>query len=161
MSIYTPKETDDIVISLKEYFKNNPFNKKDHQSDDWIVIPSAMKGQTHSEETKRKMSVSAKGLIRSPHSSETKLKMSVTMKGRKLSEEHKLKMSIAAKGRTLSDEHKLKISKTWTLIDPNGNQFTIKNLTKFCRENNLQQASMSRVAKGEQNHHKGWKVHQS
>jgi len=34
MSIYTPKETDDIVISLKEYFKNNPFNKKDHQSDD-------------------------------------------------------------------------------------------------------------------------------
>lgn len=52
-------------------------------------------------------------------------------------------------------------AKTWVLIDPNGNQFTIKNLYKFCLENNLKQPSMSRVAKGELNHHKGWKIHQS
>ena len=84
----------------------------------------------HTEETKLKMSESNKGLIRSP---ETRLKLS--------------------KSRSKRIESS---SKTWVLIDPNGDKFTIKNLSKFCRENDLQQASMSRVTSGKLKHHKGW-----
>jgi hypothetical protein len=106
MNIYAPKDTDEFVISLKEYLKNNPFNIKDHRPD-WIVIPSAFSGQNHSEESKLKMSESAKGRIKPE---ETRLKLSEALKGRKLSEKHRLKMSESAKGRIKSEEHKLKIS---------------------------------------------------
>jgi group I intron endonuclease len=41
-----------------------------------------------------------------------------------------------------------KISKEWEIITPNGEKFTIKNLNKFCRENNLNQANMIKVANG-------------
>jgi ribosomal protein S27AE len=63
MNIYKLEETDEVAISLKEYCQNNPFNKEDYRSDDWIVVPSGMKGQTAwnkglslSPETKAKIS---------------------------------------------------------------------------------------------------------
>ena len=46
MCIYTVKETDELAISLKEYFQNNPFNKEEYRPDEWVIVPSAMKGQT-------------------------------------------------------------------------------------------------------------------
>ena len=48
------------------------------------------KGRKHSEETKRKMSISRKGRI---FSEETRRKISEAKKGKKLSEEMKRKMS--------------------------------------------------------------------
>lgn len=42
------------------------------------------------------------------------------------------------------------LSKEWEITDPNGNCFIIENLTKFCRENNLDQGNLSRGS------HKGW-----
>lgn len=63
MNIYIFEQTDEFIISLKEYVKNNPLNKEEYRSDDRIVIPSAAKGLTPwnkglhiSEETKRKIS---------------------------------------------------------------------------------------------------------
>ena len=59
-----------------------------------------------SEETKKKLSKSCKGLQRrlgAVLSEETKLKISNTLKGRKLSEEHKLNMSIGLTGRKVSE----------------------------------------------------------
>jgi hypothetical protein len=80
MNIYAPKDTDDIVINLKEYFKNNPFNKKDHQPDDWIVIPSAMSGQTawnkglkSSPKTISKLSTSQKNRLKNGQPESQKL----------------------------------------------------------------------------------------
>jgi hypothetical protein len=125
-------------------------------------MSQSTKGRKLSPETKLKISAANKGRI---CSEEHKLKISAANKGRKLSEERKLQISQSNKGRLHSEEYKNKNSesksKTWILIDPNGDKFTIKNLYKFCLENNLKQPSMSRVAKGELNHHKGWKVHQS
>ena len=112
-----------------------------------------------SSETRLKMAASLKGRI---VSDETRLKMSESRKGRgrEISTETRLKMSNIAKGRYSNEEHKLKmaeaISRTWNLIDPNGNKLTIKNLSKFCRENNLSASLMSYVLKGERKHHKGW-----
>ena len=166
-----------------------------HSEESKLKMSVSAKGRVISNETKLKMSTSAKGRIRSSLSEETKRKISKANKGcgRVISNETKLKMSAAKKGRTFSDEHKLKISKskenistetrlkisaatkgrklshehkskmseikskTWTFIDPNGNKITIKNLAKFCRENNLHQTSMSRVSKGEIKY-KGYKT---
>ena len=47
-------------------------------------------------------------------------------------------------------------SKPYIINDPEGNEFKIFNLNKFCRINNLDQPSMVAVAKGRRNHHKKW-----
>jgi hypothetical protein len=115
------------------------------------------KGHKHSEETKKKLSESSKGQF---FSDETRKKMSESAKGRIRSEETRNKLSEALTGRKLSEEHIFKMSelrsKTWTFIDPNGNKVLIKNLAKFCRENNLGQASMCCVAKDKRRSYKGW-----
>jgi hypothetical protein len=112
MNIYAPKDTDDIVISLKEYFKNNPFDIKDSQPADWIVIPSAMKGQTHSPEARKKISEANK--IPKPQTKEhINLRIKNTTFTRKkkdnygITEETKLKISKSNKGisKPMTEEH--------------------------------------------------------
>ena len=56
MCIYTIKETDELAISLKEYFQNNPLNKEDYRTDEWVVVPSWNKGISPSLETRAKIS---------------------------------------------------------------------------------------------------------
>lgn len=72
----------------------------------------------HSEETKIKISLKMKGIIKSE---ETKINMSKAKQGKKFTEEAKINMSIAHKGqkscmegKTHSDESKQKMSKYWT-----------------------------------------------
>lgn len=45
----------------------------------------------------------------------------------------------------------------YIVTNPDGIEIAIRGLSKFCRENGLSQANMSKVAAGERNHHKGWK----
>ena len=63
-------------------------------------------------------------------------------------------------GRVRTKEHIINNTrpkiKTWLLTDPQGNSLIIENLTQFCLENNLAQSNMTKVSKGERNHHKGW-----
>lgn len=72
-------------------------------------------------------------------------------------------MSDVRKGKTLSEEHKNKISeskaKEWNIIDPNGSQTNIKDLSQYCRNNNLDYSTMIKVAKGKYKHHKGYKCY--
>lgn len=76
-------------------------------------------GVKHTEETKKKISLSGKG---KKHTEESKRKMSLVQKGKKLTDEHKKKIAMAHLGkrmtseqkallpkRVLSDEHKAKI----------------------------------------------------
>ena len=115
------------------------------------------KGHKHSEESRKKLSEASKGQI---FSAETRKKISEASKGRIFSAETRKKLSEALKGRICSEKHKLKMSesksKIWFFIDPTGINLSIKNLAKFCRENNLGQTSMCRVAKGEKESYKGW-----
>jgi group I intron endonuclease len=48
------------------------------------------------------------------------------------------------------------LSKEWSITNPSGEKFTIKNLQKFCKENDLTSSNMKKVARGERAHHKGW-----
>lgn len=47
--------------------------------------------------------------------------------------------------------------KTWKLMDPQGKEYVVVGLVDFCREHNLQNMLLQKVADGKRNHHKGWK----
>jgi group I intron endonuclease len=70
-------------------------------------------GLKYSEESKRKMSESAKGnkyCLGYKHSEEIKLRISLSHKGRKLTEDHKRKIGLGNKGIKRSKETKIKMS---------------------------------------------------
>ncbi len=91
-----------------------------------------------------------KGLQR--HSVETKLKMSKT---------RQIRPPMGMLGKKHSNETIKKIieagSKTYTLINPQGQEVSITNLALFCRLNGLQRPCMYNVHAGKQISHKGWK----
>jgi hypothetical protein len=78
--------------------------------------------------------------------------------GRKWSDEYKQKMSFVTKGIKKTQEHKNKISegnsKKWLITKPDGEELEIKNLQKYCKENNLNASKMCSVASGLRKHHK-------
>jgi len=123
----------------------------------------SMLGKNHTEETKKKLKEINLGR---KHSEKSKKKMSDAHKGRiykSPTEEHRRKLSLANKGKhIITDEIRNKISnslckKTYKLISPLGEQIIIKNITKFCRENNLSLAGMRKVIYGKQiTPYKGW-----
>ena len=49
------------------------------------------------------------------------------------------------------------ITKNWELTNSAGEVFIIRNLEQFCRENQLDSATMGKVANGQRKKHKGWK----
>lgn len=104
--------------------------------------------------------------------------------GCKLTEAHRLKISQGLKGKrnALGKKHKPEAkaikskimkerpissrlrercaethSKEFVVIKPNGDEILIKNLRKFCRENELSYSSMTEVAAGRRNSNYGWK----
>lgn len=50
-----------------------------------------------------------------------------------------------------------KKAKKYILLSPQGKEFQILNLNRFCKENNLNCANMILVAQGKRKQHKGWK----
>lgn len=68
------------------------------------------KGKTHSEESKRKMSIAAQNRV---VSEETKLKQSLAKLGKPMSEAAKEKLRVGALGRVCSEEHKQAMSLGW------------------------------------------------
>ena len=81
--------------------------------------------------------------------------------GKKKARELKDKRIKSNKKRKFSQKTKNKIgnknSKTWKLTNPNGKILFIKNLQKFCKNNNLTNSLMFCVANKKQKQHKGWK----
>ncbi len=142
-----------------------------------------MKGRKHSEETKKKISRGNKGQKRSV---EVREKMSKSATGKILTEEHKKNIGIASSKRVVSQETRDKISKIHTgkkcseesrikqsllkkgivninnckklyyFISPDGEKFTVRVLSVFCSEKDLNTKSMRVVASGRRKRHKGW-----
>lgn len=48
-------------------------------------------------------------------------------------------------------------SKDWLIVFPSGEESVIRNLSKFCRENDLSPGAMYGVSQGERNHHKNFR----
>jgi hypothetical protein len=105
-------------------------------------------GKKHSEKSKRKMSELAK--LRT-HTEETKRKIGESSKGRK-----------SMLGKKLSKESIDKLTNslckhTYKLISPEGNEVIVKNLAKFCRDNNMNQTRLKERIDGKiKNPYKGW-----
>jgi len=94
---------------------------------------------------------------------EHKQKISKAHKGKVLSKETVDKMISYRTGRKLTEICKEKISKshsknTYELKNINGIILVIKNLSQFCKENNLSQSYFSRMLKGERKTYKGWNI---
>lgn len=105
------KRTDEQRAVISEYGKGRiPWNKGKKlgtQSAELVekrVAP--LRGRPRSEEIKKKISTSRKGIV---FSEETKKKMSDSHLGVPLSEECKRKISSVLKGRVCSEEHKRKV----------------------------------------------------
>ena len=47
-------------------------------------------------------------------------------------------------------------TKSWELVNPNGEIFEIRNLEQFCKEHQLDASTMGKVARGKYKARKGW-----
>ena len=160
------EETKKKMSKAKIGRKLKPFTKEHCKK-----ISEAKRGKSHTEEARRKMSVSQVGntnRVGKRHNQKSKDKMSESRKGntnmlgKKFSNETKRKMSKAHIGKKLSDKHKKSISasgskNTYRVIKPDNSVEIIKNLAKYCRENNLNSSSMYEVVKGKYTNHKNYK----
>lgn len=88
---------------------------------------------------------------------ETKRKISESNKGKKiwnkgLPSPWTSKRNKANKGKKIPNRQK-----EYLITDPNGNEYIIKGLVDFCKQNNLFPGNMSSLANGKLNYYKGWK----
>lgn len=101
------------------------------------------------------MTKGGEGVLGYKHSKETLEKMCQYQKNVIKSDKHQENL---AKSRIGNSNR----AKKWLLIDPNGKQFNIENLSEFCRNNPqynlISLSTLTAVAKGRRNHYKGWKV---
>lgn len=139
------------------------------------IAGASLRGRKLSQEHKAKVSAGLKGHF---VSKETRAKIGAATKGRKTSDETKAKLRAINKGKKQPIEaiaktaeanrnrvfspNQLKIlaeaaCKRYIVTSPEGVETLIKNLSKFCRENGLNNKALSNVAYGYNSHHKGWK----
>lgn len=138
-----------------------------------------LKGRIVSEETKQKMSVSAKNRPANPfrgktHTNKTKLAIGNSNRGKKRTPAQKEKLSnslrnmpksrrenlsIYKKNHPLSEESLSKIRNQYLVTFPNNKTQIVNNITEFCKAHQLSLPAMrDQVAKGKQEQHKGYKI---
>jgi hypothetical protein len=131
-------------------------------------------GYKHSEETKRKQSISHIGKKRGTPSEETKEKIRKSNLGKpswnkglkfpnSIGEETRKKMRESHLEKKISKETMEKIIKSrckrnYKIISPENVEYYTNNICDFCRNNNLDSGNMYRVLSGGQKTHKGWIV---
>lgn len=100
-----------------------------------------------------------------PCSEETKIKIGNANRGKKWNGSAEEKLKRSEKWKKANPSHDPEImkkivdnkSKLWEIIKPDGERLVIKNLSKFCRENNLMVGNMNSVANGNLKHYKNYK----
>lgn len=128
-------------------------------------------GMIMSEETRRKMSEQRQGekhpLWGKPRPDHVKQKISVASSGPNnsrygvpLSQETRDKISQSNTGKPKSSDHREKLAAAncryeYLIVSPSGEEFTINNLNKFCKDRGLDTSTMNRSVKNG-TAHKGW-----
>lgn len=128
-------------------------------------------GMIMSEETRRKMSEQRRGekhpLWGKPRPDSVKQKISAANSGTNsarygvpLSQEVKDKISQANTGKPKSQSHREKLATAncrykYLIFSPDGEEFVINNLNKFCKEHGLDTSTMNKAVKNGTTH-KGW-----
>ena len=169
------------LIDREDYWlkKLHPFGDSGFNTSKQANAP--MGGRKHTPEAKAKIAESSKGrkhLLGRKQSQDVIDKRVAKLIGRTCSQETSEKIRKANKGRKMSPEACANIGKSkkgvkpsilatqksaesrqksYFVTPPNGTEFQITNLRKFCRENGLDNTSLCSVAKGKYKHHRGWK----
>lgn len=123
-------------------------------------MPPGMQGREFTKQHKDKLSLSHKGKKMLEKTRKALFKSNI---GRIPSKESKMKIAHTRKERGIKPSKKAisklieSNSKEYIITDPFGVIFNIKNLSKFCRENNLEVKNMSALACGKGKFHRGWK----
>lgn len=120
-------------------------------------------GSKRTPEQRQRMSELVRA--RTPLSNDAKMaisaKLSAAAKGKKKSPESIAASAAKRRGLKRTPEYiesmRLRVSKTYTVIDPDGNKYDITNLNAFCRAHNLTTSGMCAVANGRAPSHKRWK----
>src|SRR5258708_699703 len=107
-------------------------------------------GSKRSAEAKRTMSKAQTGR---KHTDEAKKKISLANRGKEQSAETRARNSVSNKAASLGRR------KTLVVTSPDGIEYSVVGIREFCKEHNLDRSTLIRVAKGQINHHKGWKAH--
>ena len=89
-------------------------------------------------------------------SESAKSKMKIRVKKWFSDPKHRKETSIKTKLGMIKSGYIDRISKSITLKSPNGKIITVKNINKFCRENNLGNANLYKVIRGKIKQHRGW-----
>ena len=125
---------------------------------------------THwSDETREKIRIGQIGQKTRSWTDEQRKEHSRILTGKKVSDEARANMSAAQKGKIghkHTEEHKLLVStwfaKTYKIQNPNGEILIINNLSKFCRENEINAPALSYSLKSNKvvsaGKSKGWKI---
>lgn len=154
-------ETQD-ELNVKEFFYANELST--WSPNGYNLRAGEGKG-TMSDETKAKIAAANIGKKRTL---EARQNMSNAHKGKILPAKQRKKISDANKGENnhFYGKHHTqnsldKISKTYTLISPEGEIMTIKNMAEHCRKYNLNEGNMNSMAKGNRTSCQGWRLHHS
>jgi group I intron endonuclease len=122
-------------------------------------------GVKHSPETRAKMSASRIGRpgtnLGRKFSPEVCAKMSASQRGTSkgpCSPEKRAKLSALKKGISLDPEFQASSMKTLIVTSPDGIEYSIRGIKRFCREHDLHHFHLMQVARGEYSQHKGWKA---
>ena len=139
--------------TLKPFDKNIGFNTCKTAGE----IPS-QKGRLVSDETRAKMSRAAQNRGMQPEAIEAMRRANA---GKKHTPEHIEKVAAVHRGKKIKPEQLEKMteatSRNYIATSPNGIEIRVRNLSKFCRDNGLNNKALSNVAYGFCSHHKGWK----
>lgn len=104
------------------------------------------------QEIRNKISRTLVGKKSYVRTSETREKVSAWQRGRKLTPEH---------CRNMGDAHKGLNVKWWIVVNPQQEKLgPFENLFEFCKQRDLDTATMIAVSKGRRKHHKGWTCQQ-
>ena len=107
-----------------------------------LKISKANTGKHRTEESRKRMSEAQKR--KAPVSTTTKDKISKALTGRPVSENTRNKIGDG------------NAKNTYSITSPDGTIEVIRNLTKYCKENNLDDRAMVAVSKHRHKHHKGY-----
>lgn len=127
-------------------------------------MSDAWKNRTQRRQTPEERAKRSKTMIGRHFSPEHRANLSKSQIGKKRpyrNDEYRAKISLAHKGRKHTLEHSEKVADTkrkdYIATSPDGKEFFVHGLRRFCKEHGLGQTNMVQVAKGKFSHHKGWK----
>src|SRR5258708_3446455 len=144
----------DLLTAREQYWfsKLHPFGKRGFN-----LSPTAGStlGIKASQVTKQRQSASHQGR---PQSEEHKRKRAEAQRGKTHRQQAKDKVSYANKGRRHTPEEDMSKMKELIITDPNGDEYTILGVNKFCDAHGLSSASLMNVANGKCSQHKGYRA---